>query len=174
MTAPSERRVRAGFENATPRTADDFARCWQESDTRKKLLSSIEQYNADHPIAGSHHAQFALSRKLEKSKRQRTRSPYTLSYWGQITLCMWRDLQKLKNDPSVFISMLVMNFCEALIIASIFYNMSPTTGSFFHRGAVVFMGVSIPVPSFAQRVNLPGPSKCFREYHRDHDSVRQT
>ncbi|PVI00139.1 hypothetical protein DM02DRAFT_709144 [Periconia macrospinosa] len=141
MTAPSERRIRPGFENATPRTADDFARCWRESDARKRLLSDIERYNAEHPIAGSHQDQFALSRKLDKSTRQRTSSPYTLSYWGQISLCIWRDMQKLKNDPSVFVAMLTLNFAESLIIASIFYNMSSTTGSLFYRGAVVFMGV---------------------------------
>ncbi|CAI6336236.1 unnamed protein product [Periconia digitata] len=141
MTAPSERRIRTGFENATPRTADDFARCWKESAARKQLISDIERYNTEHPIAGSDYEKFALSRKLEKSKRQRTNSPYTLSYMGQIKLCMWREWQKFKNDPSIFIAMLTMNFFEALIIASIFYNLPKTTGAFFSRGAVVFMGV---------------------------------
>lgn len=88
------------------------------------------------------HEKFALSRRIEKSHRQRQKSPYTLSYWSQIKLCMWREVTRLKNDPSVPLVMLVINFFEALIIASIFFNLRETTDSFFMRGAVLFMMVS--------------------------------
>lgn len=141
MSAPLERRIRPGFENSTPRTSDDFARCWKESPERQQLLQVIEDYAKAHPLQGEDHKQFAQSRVLEKSKRQRQRSPYTLSYSKQVTLCMWRDVQKLKNDPSVTLSMLIINFFEALIIASIFYNLPGTTASFFKRGGVLFMMV---------------------------------
>lgn len=36
---------------------------------------------------------------MEKSKNQRENSPYTLSYVGQVRLCMWREFQRLKKDP---------------------------------------------------------------------------
>jgi hypothetical protein len=84
---------------------------------------------------------------MEKSKAQRERSPYTLSYWGQIKLCIWRDVQRLKADPSIPLSMLVINFVEALIIASIFFNLAGDTASFFSRGAVLFMLVSFTLLS---------------------------
>lgn len=118
MTAPSERRIKPGYENKTPRTSDDFARCWKESAERQSLLRNIEEYKQIHPLKGSGHDHFATSRTLEKSKKQRTKSPYTLSYWKQIQLCMWRELQRLKGDPSVPIVMIIVNFFEALIIAS--------------------------------------------------------
>lgn len=160
MTSPIERVIRPGFENAAPRTANDFARCWNESPERQSLLRKIKEYGREHPLEGENHHQFALSRRMEKSKNQRENSPYTLSYLGQIRLCMWREFQRLKNDPryaqstitsdcflphanfnSVPIVMLTANFFEALIIASIFYNLSGTTSSFFSRGAVLFMMV---------------------------------
>jgi ATP-binding cassette subfamily G (WHITE) protein 2 (PDR) len=141
MTSPSERRIRKGFENTTPRTSDDFARCWKESPERQHLLQAIDEYNNTYPLRGEQHDRFALSRTLEKSKKQRQKSPYTLSYWSQIRLCMWRDVQRLKNDPSVPLTMLIVNFFEALIIASIFYNLPQTTASFFKRGGVLFMVV---------------------------------
>jgi ATP-binding cassette subfamily G (WHITE) protein 2 (PDR) len=143
MTSPSERRIRTGFENMTPRTSDDFARCWKESPERQKLLYEIDQYNKDHPLDGPDHKHFAHVRNLEKSRHQREKSPYTLSYWGQIKLCMWREVQRIKNDPSVPLTMITVNFFEALIIASIFYNLSASTASFFSRGGVLFMMVSI-------------------------------
>jgi ATP-binding cassette subfamily G (WHITE) protein 2 (PDR) len=142
MSSPSERRIRPGFEHTTPRTPDEFAECWRNSPERKGLLAQIEHFNQQHPIDGVHHDEFAMSRKLEKSPRQRQLSPYTLSYWSQIRLCMWREYQILKSDPSVTIAMLVMNFIEAIVVASVFYNLPKSTASFFSRGAVIFMVVS--------------------------------
>lgn len=143
MTSPSERIVAPGFENRVPKTSDDFARCWKQSEQRKSLLADIEVYSHDHTLGGIGQSKFALARKLEKSKAQRERSPYTLSYWGQIKLCMWRDVQRLKADPSVPISMLTVNIVEALIIASIFFNLASDSSSFFSRGVALFMMVSI-------------------------------
>lgn len=142
MTSASERRIRSGHEATTPRTPDEFAGRWQESPERKQLLQQIQAYTEEHPLKGKNRDQFSLSRTQEKSAHQRQSSPYTLSYWGQICLCMWRDLQRIKGDPSVPITMIVVNFFEALIIASIFYNLPGTTESFFKRGAVIFMIVS--------------------------------
>lgn len=144
MTSASERRIRSGFENTTPGTSDDFARCWKDSPERQQLLKEIENYEKSYPLKGEQLEQFALSRVQEKSNKQRRRSPYTLSYWGQVALCMWRDVQRLKNDPSVTLTMLFVNFVEALIIASIFFNLPETTASFFKRGGVLFMVVSLP------------------------------
>ena len=142
MTSPSERRIRQGYENTTPRNSDDFARCCKDSPERQQLLRDIEQYDKAHSLSGADHEKFALSRTIEKSRKQRQKSPYTLSYFKQIKLCMWREVTKLKNDPSVPIVMLTINFFEALIIASIFYNLREATESFFMRGGVLFMMVS--------------------------------
>ncbi|KAH6615048.1 opaque-specific ABC transporter CDR3 [Boeremia exigua] len=141
MTSPAERRIRSGYENSTPRTSDDFARCWRESAERQLLLRDIAEYKQNHPLGGTGCEQFATSRNLEKSQTQRSTSPFTLSYWGQVRLCMWRELKRLKGDPSVPITMLTVNFFEALIIASIFYNLPANTSSLFMRGAVLFMMV---------------------------------
>lgn len=141
MSSPTERIVRPGFESLAPRTPEEFAKLWKESPERQSLLRQIDQYATEHPFDGADLDRFSQSRKTEKSKNQRQKSPYTLSYWGQIRLCMWRELQRLKNDPSVTIVMLINNFFEALIISSIFYNLSGNTSSFFSRGAILFMMV---------------------------------
>ncbi|KAL6230685.1 hypothetical protein BDW75DRAFT_221990 [Aspergillus navahoensis] len=141
MSSPVERIIRPGFENRVPRTADDFAQRWKESPERQALLHDIDRYNADHPFNATDLDLFSSSRDAEKSKKQRPKSPYTLSYWGQIRVCLWRDFQRLKNDPSVTLAMLILNFFEALIISSIFYNLPGNTSSFFFRGALLFMMV---------------------------------
>ncbi|ETN39195.1 uncharacterized protein HMPREF1541_05418 [Cyphellophora europaea CBS 101466] len=139
MTNPVERIIRPGFEGRVPRTAEDFARAWQQSAERQRLLVEIEAYNAEHPLEGASYEKFAAIRKDEKSDYQRANSPYTLSYWRQIKLCMWRGWQQLKTDPSVTLVMLIGNFFEALIIASVFYNLPNDTSGFFGRGALLFM-----------------------------------
>ncbi|KAL4925260.1 putative ABC multidrug transporter [Aspergillus undulatus] len=141
MSSPVERIIRPGFENLVPRTSDEFAARWKESAERQALLRDIEQYNAEHPFNATDLDLFALSRQAEKSTKQRSKSPYTLSYWGQIRICLWRDFQRLKNDPSVTLAMLIGNFFEALIISSVFYNLPGNTSSFFSRGALLFMMV---------------------------------
>ena len=96
MTSPSERRIRKGLENKTPRTSDDFAQCWKTSPERQQLLRAIEDFDKSYPLQGEQRNLFALSRTKEKSSKQRQNSPYTLSYWGQVRLCMWRDVQRIK------------------------------------------------------------------------------
>lgn len=142
MTSPAERRVRVGCENTTPRTSDDFARFWKKSSERQKLLQEIEDYRQAHPLGGVDNEHFAQARSLDKSRHQRRKSPYTLSYWGQSKLCMWREVQRIKNDPSVPLTMLTVNFFEALTIASIFFNLPAATSSFFSRGGILFMMAS--------------------------------
>ena len=100
MTSSDERIIKPGFETTAPRTSEDFARRWTESPERQELLLQIEEYIELHPLDGDDHKQFALSRRTEKSKKQREKSPYTLSYWRQVNLCLWRNVQLVKNEPS--------------------------------------------------------------------------
>ncbi|KAF9891934.1 hypothetical protein FE257_002897 [Aspergillus nanangensis] len=139
MTSPSERVFRPGFESLAPRTAAEFAQRWRDSPERQRLLEQIREYIVEHPFDNADLRQFAQGRKSEKSKKQRDRSPYTLSYWRQITVCMWRECQRLKHDPYVTLFMLILNLIQNLIIASVFYNLPNDTSSFFRRGALMFM-----------------------------------
>jgi ABC-type multidrug transport system permease subunit len=69
---------------------------------------------------------------------QRQRSPFNLSYFSQIKLTFWRNWILLKGDPSIPLTMLVCNICEALVIGSIFYNLPENTTSLFKRGLLLF------------------------------------
>ncbi|KAK4494347.1 hypothetical protein PRZ48_014645 [Zasmidium cellare] len=139
LTNPVERVITPGYEASVPHTPDEFASRWQQSQERRRLQDEIAAFNDEFPIGGENYHTFHLLRKQEKSKHQRTASPYTLSYYRQILLCMWRQWQDFKANPTVTAFILVINFIEALIIASIFYNLNQTTSSFFSRGAVLFM-----------------------------------
>ncbi|KAJ5159716.1 multidrug resistance ABC transporter [Penicillium canariense] len=141
MTSPLERVVRPGYESHVPRTPDEFTARWKASAERVQLLRDIELYNAKFVLGGEYLDKFKQSRRDQQAKVQRVSSPYTLSYFQQIELCLWRGYKRLKGDPSVTISSLIGNSIMALVIASIFYNLQPDTNSFFQRSALLFFSV---------------------------------
>ncbi|KAK6189322.1 hypothetical protein LQW54_013385 [Pestalotiopsis sp. IQ-011] len=138
MTSPRERIVRAGFEGKAPRTPDEFATAWKNSSEYRKLQEEIETYKQEHPLDGPDAEAFRANKRQAQAKAQRVKSSYTLSYVQQVKLCLWRGFRRLIGDPSLTLGSLIGNFIVALIIGSVFYNLQPTTSSFFQRGALLF------------------------------------
>lgn len=152
LTSPSERIVKPGFEHRVPRTPDEFAAAWKNSPEYKKLMKEIEEYDQTYPLGGESLQKFIDSRRAMQAKNQRVRSPYTLSVMQQINLCMVRGFQRLKGDASLTLSQLIGNFIMALIIGSVFFNLQPTTDSFYSRGALLFFAVLLNAFSSALEV----------------------
>ena len=141
MTSPQERIVRPGFENKVPRTPDEFAAAWKNSPERAALMKEIDAYDQKYPFEGESYQRFVESRQAQQAKRQRLKSPYTLSYGQQVRLCLWRGFQRLKGDPSLTFTQLFGNFAMALILGSVFFNLSDDASTFFQRGAILFFAV---------------------------------
>ncbi|KAK1142767.1 Multidrug resistance protein [Aspergillus melleus] len=141
LTSPTERRARKGFEHLVPRTPDEFAARWRDSLERKQLLVDIVNFQNEFPIGANKRKEFDRSRAAEKAKRTRAASPYTLSYLGQIRLCLYRGGLRLKGDMSMTLTTVIGNSIMALIVASVFYNLDETTESFFSRGALLFFAI---------------------------------
>lgn len=155
MTSSQERIVRRGFENKVPCTPDDFARAWRDSPARVALLKDVDSYNQKYALGGQYLEEFKDSRRAQQSKHQRVASPFTLSYGGQIALCLRRGFWRLKGDPSLTLTQLFGNSIMGLIISSIFYNIPSTSDSFFTRSALVFFALLMSAFSSALEVRLP-------------------
>jgi ABC-type multidrug transport system permease subunit len=141
MTSAAERVVRSGWEGRVPLTPDDFAARWKESAQRKELLAQLDEYDQTYQIGGEHLERFKESRRAQQAKHQRVKSPYTLSYGGQVRLCLWRGFQRLKMDPTLTVVQILSNSILALVIGSVFYNLAPTTDSFYSRTALLFFAI---------------------------------
>jgi hypothetical protein len=141
MTNPQERLVRAGYERLVPQTSYDFADLWYQSSIYARLKHDLVTYERRFPIGGKHLDNFVASRRAQKARSQRKKSPFTLAYSEQISLCLWRGLTRLKADPSITLVAAFFNILMALVVSSVFYNLQPTTGSFFQRGALLFFAV---------------------------------
>ncbi len=70
LTNPAERIVREGFENAVPRTPDEFVDVWKKSEDRARLIREIEKFEREFPIGGDHLQTFERSRKAQQARGQ--------------------------------------------------------------------------------------------------------
>ncbi|OHW94180.1 ABC-2 type transporter [Colletotrichum incanum] len=140
MTSPSERKIKPGYENVAPRTPDEFAARWKQSQHRAALIANISEYDSKHPSQDRVEA-FQQSIKAERSSWARLKSPYTIPYLRQVKLCLWRGWKRLVADPEFTISSLVFNIIVGLILGSMFYNLKADTSTFYYRGGLIFFAL---------------------------------
>ena len=141
MTAPEERVVRKGWEGRVPRSSDEFAACWKKSQEYQRLQTQIAAYKERYPLGGADAQAFRAHKQSVQSKGQRVKSPFILTYAQQVKLCLWRCWKRLIGNPGLTIFSLIANSATALIVSSLFYNMQPTTDSFYGRAAVLFIAI---------------------------------
>jgi ATP-binding cassette, subfamily G (WHITE), member 2, PDR len=152
MTNPTERKVKCGFEAHAPRSSDDFASAWLHSQPRQCLHREVDDFIAAHPFNATGLDAFKRVRRLEQAQSQRALSPYTLSFFQQIQICLWRGFKLLRGDPTITIVQLVANFVQFLIAGSVFYNLSGTADSLLYRGMIIF--TSLILNAFASILEI--------------------
>lgn len=135
LTNPLERIIKKGYESRVPRTSDEFARIWTNSLEREKLAEEINIYETSFPLDRK-----SLPKGSESSLERRS-SPYKISYYDQVILCLTRSFQRLMNDLAPSISSLAGNAIVSIILGTMFYNMPDDTSSFFGRGVLLFFTI---------------------------------
>ncbi|CAI7643179.1 unnamed protein product [Penicillium discolor] len=141
MTSPKERLVRQGFEDKAPRTATEFEKRWKNSPHYQQLMLQIEAYESKFSLGGEFLDEFKASRRAQQASSQTIKSPYTLSYMQQTSLCLWRGWKRLLADPSLAYIQLGGNSIMALVLGSIFFNLHNDTNSFYGRGGLIFFAL---------------------------------
>ncbi|KAI4235961.1 MAG: hypothetical protein LQ349_002836 [Xanthoria aureola] len=178
LTNPQERIVREGFQDRVPRTPDEFAEVWKKSEARQLLMAEIEAFDQEFPVGGQQLELFRKSRQAQQAKRQRVKSPYTISYPMQISLCTRRGFQRLRGDASLALTGILGNSVMALIIGSVFYNLPADTLSFYSRGVLLFFAILLNAFSsyleiltiYAQRPIVEKQSK-YAFYHPSSEAI---
>ncbi|KAL8693936.1 MAG: hypothetical protein Q9218_001350 [Villophora microphyllina] len=178
LTNPAERVPREGFEHRVPRTPDEFADVWKKSEARQLLMAEIAAFDQEFPIGGQQLQLFRKSRQASQAKRQRMKSPYTISYPMQVGLCVRRGFLRLKGDASLALTGIIGNSIMALLIGSVFYNLPQDTNSFYSRGALLFFAILLNAFSsyleiltiYAQRPIVEKQSK-YAFYHPSAEAV---
>ncbi|WYZ42701.1 hypothetical protein EsH8_VI_000400 [Colletotrichum jinshuiense] len=168
MTSSSERVINPEWKGKPPpRSPDEFAQAWKDSLNRQLLMNDINDFERQFPIGGDTHKQFLATRRAHQSKRQRSSSPYTLSFLQQVSLNLWRSFKLLISEPWMTITMLTTNFFESLIISSIFYNLAPTSSSLYNRNLLIFYTILInAMGSILEILTLYGKRKIIEKHAR--------
>ncbi|KAK7206452.1 ABC-2 type transporter-domain-containing protein [Myxozyma melibiosi] len=152
LTNPGERIARPGFENRVPRTPDEFAARFKESDIYRALRQEMDTFENQFPVNGPTLQSFIDSRKANQSGNISIKSPYTISVAMQIKLCVTRGFQRLNGDWTLFFTTLFSQIVLALVVSSVFYNLPSNTGSFYSRGALLFFAILLNAFSSALEI----------------------
>jgi hypothetical protein len=139
VTVPTERKVKPGWENRFPRTADAILTEYKNSAIYKNEISHYD-YPASE-IADQRTEAFKESVAWEKSKHLPKSSDLTISFWGQVSSCTRRQYQILWGEKSTFLTKQILSCVMALIAGSCFYNSPDTTEGLFTKGGAVFFAL---------------------------------
>ncbi|ETI26593.1 hypothetical protein G647_03371 [Cladophialophora carrionii CBS 160.54] len=138
ITNPRERQPRLEYSNKVPKTASDFEDYWLKSEEFQACIAEISSAETDaedngrlQALQDAHHA--------AQAHHTRSTSPYLLSIWMQIRLCMERCGQLLWNDRASTVALAGGRVILALIIGSVYFGTPDTTASLQTRGAVIFL-----------------------------------
>ncbi|RCK65837.1 Multidrug resistance protein CDR1 [Candida viswanathii] len=140
LTNPAEREPLPGYENRVPRTPQEFEAYWKSSPEYAALVQDIDGHLAECEKLNTKQV-YHNSHVARQSKHIRPSSPYTVSFFMQVRYLVARNFIRMKGDPSIAILSSVGQLIMGLILASVFYNLPPTTSSFYYRGVALFYAV---------------------------------
>ncbi|KAJ5689632.1 hypothetical protein N7462_004024 [Penicillium macrosclerotiorum] len=170
VTVPTERKIRPGWENRFPRTADTILTEYQNSSIYKNEVSLYDY--PDSELALNRTNDFKESVSWEKSNHLPRGSGLTTSFWAQLIACTVRQYQILWGEKSTFLIKQILSCIMALIAGSCFYNSPETSAGLFTKGGAVFfallynciVAMSEVTESFKGRPILT-KHKSFAMYH---------
>ncbi|OKO98315.1 ABC transporter G family member 14 [Penicillium subrubescens] len=129
VSDPNARRVKPGWEDRIPRTADEFQATYRQSDVFKVTLTDIESFE-DEIEAQKHEREAARSKETKKN--------YTVPFWKQVTILTHRQFLVMFGDRAALAGKWGVLVFQALIVGSLFYNLPNTSSGVFTRGGVMF------------------------------------
>jgi ATP-binding cassette subfamily G (WHITE) protein 2 (PDR) len=177
ITNPSERQSQADFVGKLPATALEFEQYWLKSDQYQACMAEISNAEANATDNGQLQA-LQAAHHAAQARHTRRKSPYLLSVWMQIRLCMTRCRQLLWNDRASTVTLAAGRIILALIIGSIYFDPPNTTASLQSSGSVIFlatlmnalMAVTEIGALFAKR-GIVQKQNTFAFYHPSADAL---
>lgn len=142
-TDENERRFREGCEKSTPMTPEDLERAFRESSSHQKVMDDIKAYEQD--LEKNDHADAKeFERTVQEGKSNKTvqkKSPYTVSFWRQVTTCAQREFWLLWGDKTTLYTKIFIIISNGLIVGSLFYGQPLNTEGAFSRGGSLFFSI---------------------------------
>ncbi|KAL9103677.1 MAG: hypothetical protein Q9163_001303 [Psora crenata] len=130
VTDPHARKVREGYEDRIPRSADQFEAAYRESQSFQRNIADIRSLEQE----AEQRRQERLAAKSKAAKEKN----YTLSFYKQVMACTHRQFLIMFGDRISLAGKWGGILFQSLIIGSLFYNMPATAIGVFPRGGVMF------------------------------------
>ncbi|OAQ66351.1 ABC transporter [Pochonia chlamydosporia 170] len=130
VTDKHERNVRDGWEDRIPRSAQDFADIYKNSQIFRDTLADMDDFES-------------TTKKLEEerlqnqSEKTRTKN-YTLPFHQQVIACTKRQFLVMTGDKASLFGKWGGLIFQGLIVGSLFFNLQPTAAGAFPRGGTLF------------------------------------
>ncbi|KAL3478070.1 ABC-2 type transporter-domain-containing protein [Aspergillus californicus] len=129
VSDPHARRVKEGWEDRIPRSAEDFQRAYRNSDAHKEAVKDLDDFQDEVK---------AHEDEREEARQKAPKKNYTVPFHRQILILTERQFRIMNGDRQTLIGKWAILTFQALIIGSLFYNLQPTSGGTFTRGGVMF------------------------------------
>ncbi|KAF7594206.1 hypothetical protein BBP40_009910 [Aspergillus hancockii] len=130
VTDPQARRVKQGWEDRIPRTAEEFQKIYRKSDFYKAALSDNQDFEKE---LGSQKDEREAARKESRKKN------YTVSFYHQVAILTHRQFLIMYGDRRTLIGKWMILIFQALIVGSALFDLPQTSSGVFERGGVMFL-----------------------------------
>jgi ABC-type multidrug transport system ATPase subunit len=139
VTVPTERRIKPGIENRYPRNAEGL-RSYYEATQLKRTMAL--EYNYPNSVEAAKATKgFQEAVHSEKAPSLSKRSPLTVSFYTQVKSAVIRQYQLLWGDKATFLIPPGLNFVQALITGSLFYNAPDNSSGLPFKGGSLFFAI---------------------------------
>jgi ATP-binding cassette, subfamily G (WHITE), member 2, SNQ2 len=136
---PTERRIRPGYENRYPRTADEIRAAYQQSAIYEKMRAEIGYAESEEALQNTE--EFKRSVDADRHKSLPKQSALTVPYTTQIYTLTVRQYQIIWGNKVAAIIRQGATLVQSLVIGSLFYNIPPTSNGLFLLGGTLFFSV---------------------------------
>lgn len=117
VSDPNARRVKKGWEDRVPRSAEQFEQAYRQSDVYRDALRDVDDFEKE--VEEQRHERDAARAKIKKKN-------YTLSFYQQVLTLTHRQFLVMFGDRQSLAGKWGVVTFQALIIGSLFFNQPPT------------------------------------------------
>lgn len=133
-TVEEERRVRDGFGDKVPKSIDEFAKRYRESDIHERMRAELDEHlsNMDKIDQDTQKTKGSMQLEKHSGPLMIKREPHTRGMWAQIVIALRREILQRWGDQWTFWARQATTFIQAWFVGSLFYAMGQTTDAIVH------------------------------------------
>ncbi|KAG5716666.1 Brefeldin A resistance protein [Termitomyces sp. T112] len=136
-----------GRAGPVPRTADEFASYFMNSDVAMENRRDMELYRDSFIGKSERRQMYGESVRAEQAKRMPEKSPYTISIAMQVKAVMRRRVQILWGNKAEPLFLIFSFLFQGIIVGTTFFQSPEATSAYFSRGGILFFSLLFPALS---------------------------